>query len=376
MANIRKRGKKWQVAVRLSGRKPEYITCDTKEEAQIIANSKEHNGRMERQTERRASLIITPPMAEIIDLRIEAIKRAGADKAAEGRLLQWREHHGHMNVHLIDFTMVNDFLIKKSSTVTGSTLNRLKAVYSSTFKFFIQGGHLKHLPKKVQDERMSYHLNVLIPALSRIGWTNPVTSEFVSKFTDNKASGKTLNAEQVERLLDASKSASWDKMHLFILLAVTTGARRGELESIRWGDVEFHNGQILIGAERRPDGRINTKDGEQRYIPITPVVMEELMRFRSSPDHLIFCSTVSTNKPFDMRKAWEYSLNKAGLEHCRIHDLRHTAATGLVARGRTLTQVGQLLGHGSEKTTKRYAHHDTASVKDMVLTEYSNVGRR
>ena len=56
------------------------------------------------------------------------------------------------------------------------------------------------------------------------------------------------------------------------------------------------------------------------------------------------------------RSAWEAALAMAGLEDFRFHDLRHTFASWLVQRGRTLKEVQEALGHQTITMTMRYSH--------------------
>ncbi len=59
----------------------------------------------------------------------------------------------------------------------------------------------------------------------------------------------------------------------------------------------------------------------------------------------------------DLKKAWDRVKARAGLDaDLRIHDLRHTFASTLVAKGRSLHEVGSLLGHSQPSITMRYAH--------------------
>jgi len=55
-------------------------------------------------------------------------------------------------------------------------------------------------------------------------------------------------------------------------------------------------------------------------------------------------------------RVWRPAVARAGIGHCRVHDLRHTYASWLIEDGVSLARVGKLLGHVSPVTTQRYAH--------------------
>lgn len=57
-----------------------------------------------------------------------------------------------------------------------------------------------------------------------------------------------------------------------------------------------------------------------------------------------------------LERVWQPAVVRAGVDHCRVHDLRHTYASWLLQDGVPLARVGQLLGHVSPVTTQRYAH--------------------
>ena len=56
------------------------------------------------------------------------------------------------------------------------------------------------------------------------------------------------------------------------------------------------------------------------------------------------------------RTAWESAIAATGIEDLRFHDLRHTFASWLVQRGRTLKEVQEALGHQTVTMTMRYSH--------------------
>ncbi|MBT6980831.1 MAG: tyrosine-type recombinase/integrase, partial [Candidatus Marinimicrobia bacterium] len=80
-------------------------------------------------------------------------------------------------------------------------------------------------------------------------------------------------------------------------------------------------------------------------------------------------------KPIDFRKPWYIALKRAQITGFRFHDLRHTAASYLVMGGATLHETGEILGHKSEQTTKRYAHLSTAHKGELSERVMSNIFR-
>ncbi|RQD63181.1 MAG: hypothetical protein D5R98_05685 [Desulfonatronovibrio sp. MSAO_Bac4] len=63
---------------------------------------------------------------------------------------------------------------------------------------------------------------------------------------------------------------------------------------------------------------------------------------------------------------WNSARKRAGLEDVKIHTLRHSFASFLINAGRSIYEVGALLGHSQIKTTMRYAHLAEKTLKDAV----------
>ena len=174
------------------------------------------------------------------------------------------------------------------------------------------------------------------PPTKRLKFPNPVRSEFVSSFSENPPKNRFLSPQEQQNLLTATRSSHWNKLYLLVLLALTTGARRGELLKLTWLDLDLTNKVARLHT---------TKNNEPRLLPLLEPVIEELMRFR------------------------EKALRNAGLSNLRFHDLRHTAASNMVSASRTLFETGTLLGHKQSSTTMRYAHlahHHTSKMAEDV----------
>jgi integrase len=130
-----------------------------------------------------------------------------------------------------------------------------------------------------------------------------------------------------------------------LICALDTGMRRGEILGLKWSDVDFEERVLTIRA-------FNTKTMQERQVSLTTRLMIELERlWEESPknrDFLVFGFTDN------VKKSWTSVRTKAGLPDVRFHDLRHTAATRLVAAHLPLPEVGRVLGYTQANTTYRY----------------------
>jgi len=337
MASIRKlKSGNYQVQIRLLGLRPIVRSFSTKKKSQEFSRQVEGDSELARKL--GAPVTQSLSFNELVDKYMA--QYVGKDPSTLGRLDYWIDRFGEKQVTQIDEFDVDDGLVELAMSRTGSTINRYKSTLSAVFIFFIQH-----------------------PDYKKLGYTNPVRKESVSRFSENQAKQHFLSHDEQESLLSASKKANWDKFYLVVLLAITTGARKGEILNLSWSDIDFHNRTALLAE---------TKNGKPRLLPLTQPVIEELMKYREKSDVLIFHSTVSGATPFDIKKSWATALEVSGIGHCRFHDLRHTAASNLVKSGRTLFEVGTLLGHSSTSMTARYAHlaiEDTRNMVDSVMGE-------
>lgn len=176
--------------------------------------------------------------------------------------------------------------------------------------------------------------------------------------TVNNKVVRYLSDEEKPRLLKAAKDIG-GKFYLKVLMALTTGMRKGELDQLRWNDIDFDKGLAMLS---------DTKNGTPRHTPIPGVIMDELKKHRKVGNCLLFPSTVDPNKPFDYKKQWANCLKTANIKDFRWHDMRHDTASTLARDGRTLKEIAEILGHKSLASTDRYTHLSTAH-KSQVLND-------
>lgn len=142
-------------------------------------------------------------------------------------------------------------------------------------------------------------------------------------------------------------------------MALTTGMRKGELDQLRWNDIDFEKGLAMLS---------DTKNGAPRHTPIPTIIMDELKKHREIGNRLLFPSSTDPNKPFDYKKQWTNCLKTANIKKFRWHDMRHDVASTLARDGKTLKEIAEILGHKSLVSTDRYAHLSTAH-KSQVLND-------
>ncbi|MEQ1945177.1 site-specific integrase [Mesorhizobium sp. VNQ89] len=134
-------------------------------------------------------------------------------------------------------------------------------------------------------------------------------------------------------------------------LLLFTGARVGEILSLKWDHVDFDRGLLLL-----PD----SKTGKKAIVLNAPA-MEILSTLPHVGAYVIAGASAGENdeKPrSDLKRPWEMVRKQAKLEGLRLHDLRHNFASFGAGGGLGLPIIGKLLGHTQAATTQRYAHLD------------------
>lgn len=143
---------------------------------------------------------------------------------------------------------------------------------------------------------------------------------------------------------EANRSAA----HAIAFLAAT-GARRGEALGAQWAHIDYARRLWTVPL---------AKSGRRRHIPLSDAALALLERQRlTATGPWVFPGADPARPMCDIKKAWARVMAAAGLPSgLRVHDLRHTFASTLVSKGRSLHEVGTLLGHSQVSMTMRYAH--------------------
>lgn len=196
------------------------------------------------------------------------------------------------------------------------------------------------------------------------GWENPARK--VEKQPENQGVIRFLDDDERGGLLAACRASWWPRLYCLVLMALTTGARRGELARLRWQDIDL----------QRCEARVRTtKNGQSNVLPLTKTVATELLRFRQHDaqrfrialqHQLVFHSDEKPDVAFNFEGPWRAALRASGVTEFRFHDLRHTCASYLAQEGASLLEIANVLNHKQLAMVKRYAHLTVKSKAVLV----------
>src|SRR6266516_2477240 len=161
---------------------------------------------------------------------------------------------------------------------------------------------------------------------------------------ENNARTRYLSLEECQRLI-----ASCIAPHIRALVGVAlhSGMRLGEILNLRWYDLDFASGFILVR---------DSKNGESRHVPMDATLSA---LFRAYPHRLgtdLVFSSSRGGRIVDVRTGFQNACKRAELTDLHFHDLRHTFASQFVMAGGDLYILKEILGQKSITMTQRYAH--------------------
>jgi integrase len=337
---------RYQAKIRLKGYPPQAATFHRKKEALRWAQATEAALRERRyfktaEAERRT-------VGETIDRYLKEVlpaKRSGRSQRTQ--LLWWRHELGSLT--LADLT----------PALVAECRDRLAQGETPSGKLSSPATQVRYLAV------LSHAVTV---AVREWGWLedNPVRK--VRRPKEPCGRVRFLSEEERTALLTACERSRNRLLYPLVVLALATGARLGELLSLRWADIDFARGVARLAR---------TKNGEPRTLPLAGhalAVLTSHAAARRIDSNLVFPSAHGRT-PACLKKPWERALTEAGIANFRFHDLRHTSASYLAMMGATPTDIAAVLGHKTLAMVKRYAHLSDQHVSQVVARMNESIFR-
>ena len=203
----------------------------------------------------------------------------------------------------------------------------------------------------------------------------------VAKPDKDKSLPSYLTPKELERLLEYIEWHAENKPNACgilpdvdwlrdcIILAVSTGLRRGELLNLRWQDVDTERGILHV---KNRDG-FRTKSGAERTVPVRGRALDVLRRREGEREgfhgYVIVDRDGNQPQPGRLSKGFKRMVRGAklkGREDLRFHSLRHSCGAWLASQGVSERIIQEILGHASSQTTQIYSHVAGSAVEDAM----------
>jgi integrase len=217
-------------------------------------------------------------------------------------------------------------------------------------------------------DAMSYAVHEHSPSLLA---SNPVAG--IGRKSEPKGRTRFLSDDERTRLLDACAKSAWPPLYALVLLAITSGARRTEMTSLKWDDVDMAAGRALVRESKNDEPRTLIIAGEA-FKTLQALHDERAAKPKDERSEFVFpnpSGMPGAIKFFD--SDWHAALDTAGISGFRFHDLRHTCASYLASQKCSLLEIADVLGHKTLAMVKRYSHlvvdHKAGVIERMVAAK-------
>lgn len=243
-----------------------------------------------------------PPLTDVIALYVQhadTLRWPAPAKLCAARIVPWLQGHKASDARIVAAKIVRDMRPEYEAATINRSLAALKKGLSLAFDAGLT----------------STNLGLVVKSLP----------------THNKRE-IFLTFEQVSHLAESAP----EPVQAAIWIALLTGCRRGEILKMRAEDIGRDTITIHSG---------NTKTRRTRVIPIAPG-LRQWLKYVPLP-----------YKDYEgLKSGFQRARIKAEMPWVNFHDLRHSCASILMAKGADLYTVSKILGHSTITTTQRYGH--------------------
>jgi len=184
---------------------------------------------------------------------------------------------------------------------------------------------------------------------SEIVERNPVANAAVRKTDGQKT--RFLTLEEVGRLGSALDELEAEGTNLKAIniarLWALTGCRRNEIAGLKWDEVDFENGMLVLE---------DSKTGHS-VRPLGTAALTLLQQIEQTEDsEFVFPADTGEGYFQGTKTPWARAIRKAALPGVTPHTLRHTIGSTAISTGEAMALTGAILGHSNPRSTAIYAH--------------------
>ena len=236
-------------------------------------------------------------------------------RTERNRVLAWAREFGSRSLGQITREEIEAWRRERMTTSRPATINRDLSRLRRMFSLAVEWGLLEESPM-----------------------------QGIKFLRENNARTRYLSLEECQRLI-----ASCIAPHIRVLVGVAlhSGMRLGEILNLRWYDLDFASGFILVR---------DSKNGESRHVPMDTILFALFRAYPRRPGTDLVFSSRCRGRIVDVRTGFQNACKRAELTDLHFHDLRHTFASQFVMAGGDLYILKEILGHKSITMTQRYAH--------------------
>jgi integrase len=191
------------------------------------------------------------------------------------------------------------------------------------------------------------------------GWSGENPAEKITAFEETKRE-RFMDADELKAFFDALKAELNTTIRDYVLLSLLTGARRRNVQAMRWDEFDWTRATWVIPAAK-------AKSKKPNHVVLSPVALTLLeTRKLASTTEWVFPGRGKSGHLEEPKKAWRRILKAANIADLRLHDLRRTLGSWQAATGASLPIIGKSLGHTSLEATQIYARLDLDPVRASV----------
>jgi len=190
----------------------------------------------------------------------------------------------------------------------------------------------------------------------RFGYEGVNPARDIEAFRE-RSRDRYLTADEFPRFWKALEADPSDNFRDFIKMLLFTGARRGNVQAMRWDNLD-----IKAGVWRIPD----TKAGEAQTIYLPDVARDILKRRKTNTQNEYVFPGRHRGHLKEPMNQWRELLKRAGITDLNMHDLRRSLGSWMAAGGSSLQIIGRQLGHKRQETTAIYSRLDLTPIQQSV----------